>query len=186
MENEDKVSKEELKRYIEMLKPHRESLTSAREWNAYSKENGLPHSQTLIGKFGSWNSVKVAAGVSQVNAGHRPVKYDKAKVKEVLKEHGKHLTSKLAWDKYANEQKLPHYTIIFERLTDEEVFELTNYRRTYTKEIISQTVKKYYPATPPTFREWQELAKKEDGIPSASLIIVRFGSWKKMINDVYE
>lgn len=186
MENMDKKTIEELEPYIEMLKPHKEFITSAREWNAYRKENGLPHSQTLIGKFGSWNAVKEAVGISKLNAGHRPIKYDKAMVEHVLKEHGQHLTSKLAWDRYANEHNLPHYTIIFERLSDEEVFELSKYRRIYTKEIISQTVKNYYPGTPPSYREWQHLAKNEDGVPSASLIIVRYGSWKKMIKEVYE
>ncbi|WP_084242343.1 hypothetical protein [Planomicrobium okeanokoites] len=180
------LSKEELQPYIEMLKPHKEFLTSAREWNAYRKDLGLPHSQTLIGKFGSWNAVKESFEDVEVNARHRPIKYDKAKVKAILKEHGEHLTSQAAWNQYANENKLPNYTILFDRLTDEEIYEITKYRRVYTKDIISQIVKEYYPTTPPSFREWNYLAKNETGIPSASLIIVRFGSWKRMIKEVYE
>lgn len=180
------VTKEELDPYIKLLEPHKEFITSAREWNAYRKEKELPHSQTLIGKFGSWNAVKEALGITEVNARHRPIKYDKATIERILKEHGRHLTSKLAWDKYAHKKELPNYTVLFERLSDKEIADLTGYRRVYTKDIINQIVKKYYPTTPPTFREWNYLAKNEKDVPSASLIVVRYGSWKSMIEDIYK
>lgn len=176
----------ELTHYIELLQNHKEYLTSAREWNEYRKENNLPHSQTLIKKFGSWNAVKESIGTERVNERHRPVKYNKETVINILKEHGRHLTTKLDWDKYAKEHKLPNYTVLFKRLSDEEIYDLTGYRRVFSKELLVQIIKDYYPTTPPTIREWRELAKIEKSAPSASLIIVHFGSWKGMIESIYE
>lgn len=186
MSNEKKTTEEELAYYIEMLKPHKEHLTSSREWNEYKNLYKLPHSQTLIRKFGSWNALKEAVGVNKVFAQNRPIKYDADTIKAILKEHGSHLTTKLQWDQYAKENKLPNYTVLFERLTEEEVFDITGYRKSFNKDSLKDVIKKYYPTTPPTFKEWEALGKAESDAPSASLIVVHFGSWKNMIDYVYE
>lgn len=176
---------EDLTPYIELLRPHREHLTSSRKWNDYRLNLGLPHSQTLIRKFGSWNALKETLEIGEVFEPHRPVKYDAAIIREILKEHGKHLTSQVKWNEYAKNNKLPNYTVIFERLSEDQVFELTDYRKTLNKDSVVEMIKKYYPTEPPTSRQWNMLAKEKPNVPSSSSIILMFESWKKMIREVY-
>lgn len=175
----------DLSHYIEIIKPHQEYLTSNRQWNEYRIGKDLPHSQTLIRKFGSWNAIKEALKLEEVNGAHRPVKYDPDAVKAVLKEHGQHLLTQVKWNEYAKENKLPNYTVIFERLSEDEVFELTGYLKNVDKKSLTKVIRKHYPDKAPTSREWNNLAKTTPHIPSSSTIIVHFGTWKKMIRAVY-
>lgn len=182
----DKYKVDRLPYYIELLAPHKEQLTSTRKWNNYRTHHDLPHSQTLIRQFGSWNEVKEALDIKEVNERHRPIKYDADKVRAVLKEHGEHLKSMQQWNAHATEHHLPNYAVLFDRLSEDEVFELTGYRKTFNQETLSQVIKKHFPDSAPTIRRWEELANTDSNIPSASLIILHFGSWKKMKRKVYD
>lgn len=170
---------------IERLRPHLENVTSTRDWDEYRKQHDLPHSQTLINKFGSWNRLKEALSMKQ-NALHRPVKYTPDVVREILQEHGTALTGQVAWNNYAKENQLPNYKIIFERLSETEVYEITGYIKKYTVDISKKIVLEHFPDKPPTFAEWERLAKVNRNVPSATGLFKQFGSWRNMVSQIYQ
>lgn len=96
MENE----KSEL---INLLKKHKNQLTTVKEWEKYSKNNNLPSSVSLIYYFGSWNKLKKVLNLP-VNSVRS---YDDEALKQIALEHRDHLSTKRIWDAYYKEKGLP-------------------------------------------------------------------------------
>jgi hypothetical protein len=158
---------------------HREQLTSTIKWNTYSKEAGLPHSQTFIKHFGSWNKLKECLSLPELNA-HRPVTYSKDTIKQILEDHGQHYTSNRAWDDYVNDKELPIHQTIINHYSIEEIRELVKVppKGTYTETDLRKAMLTHFPYHSPTIKEWNQLAKNED-LPNAATYMRRFGSWMK-------
>ncbi len=88
---------------ISILNKHKEFLTSVKAWNHYSAQHSLPSSSLLIRKFGSWNNVKLAAGVPiQLN------KYTKDQLIKVAIEHKRHMQTTSDWASYSTKHGLPN------------------------------------------------------------------------------
>lgn len=174
------------KRLIQLLKPHVGQMTSVRNWNEFSKAEGIPHSQTLIQHFGSWNAVKEVFGV-EAQGQHRPSVYSAEDVRTILKTHGHALQSASKWNKYANDNGLPNYQLLFTKLDDEEISELTGYRKRtkWTKENLGEVILRHFPDAPPSSLEWQMTASANKGLPAFSTIINKFGSWSAMKRQLY-
>lgn len=168
----------------ELVTKNKEFLTSVGEWNQYAKTNKLPHSQTLIKRLGKWNEIKRRLNIER-NEQHRPIKYSKEELIELLKQHKNAFKNIYEWNQYAKRNKLPDYNIFRRYLGDKMIMELTGYSfGNYTKDQIKEIILHYFPFSAPTVGEWQAVGREEN-IPSASTIIRVFGSWNEMKKQVY-
>lgn len=85
-----------------LLKPHKNHLTTAKEWDVYAKEHKLPSSFNLIYIFGSWNETKKAFNLSGQKAS-----YTIDELKEIAIKNKEFMKSKGTWDQYSKEKGLP-------------------------------------------------------------------------------
>ncbi|MDO6657376.1 hypothetical protein [Anaerobacillus sp. 1_MG-2023] len=96
-----KLGEEEL---IQLLKPHKQAMTTVRAWDEYSDTHNLPRSITLIKRFGSWNKTKQLLEISKIR---QREKYTRNELIHIGKEHINYFSTKRNWEKYASEQHLP-------------------------------------------------------------------------------
>lgn len=177
---EEAFDKEKLKAIIEQHKKH---LTSAIAWNKYRANKNLPHSQTLISHFGSWNNVKKALNLEQ-NKQSRPVKFTDEEIYTIISENKEHYTSVIEWDAHAVKHNLPSHDLITGRLDPDSIYQETGVVVRWTDRIIKDKILEYFPTIPPTMRGWNELSKTEH-LPSATTIARRFGKWNILIAELY-
>lgn len=175
-----KYSKSEL---LSLLTEHKEHITSIREWNQYSKENDLPHSQTIISHFGTWNKFKKMLSLD-LNDQSRPIKYTEDVLYSILDKYKEHYTSAANWDKFAEEKNLPKHIIFMERLGPEILNENNGVILNWTTESIKKSILQHFPNHPPTQKEWSNIVNSER-VPAYMTIVRRFGTWNKMKYEVY-
>lgn len=168
---------------LSLLKGHEEHLTTISSWNNYCKSTGLPHSQTLISHFGSWNNLKHLLGL-EVNKQSRPKKYSDEYLYNILRKYKNHYTSAKNWDDFSVKNNLPSHKIIMDRIGPYNAYKKTGVIPSWTEEIIREVILKEFPEIPPTVSEWNQL-KSEDPLPSSRTIIRRFESWEKMKRELY-
>ncbi len=164
--------------YLEMITPHKEHLTSIGHWNEYRKNKDLPHAQTLIKCFGSWNSLKEILSLEQNNQS-RPMKYTDEDLINLLQKYKHKYTSATEWDLFAEEQNIPKHYLFLDRLGAEELQKYTGIVSRWTDDSIRAVILQYFPDRPPTTREWLLLSETEK-VPSKMTIIRHFGSWNAM------
>ena len=167
----------------QIISKHRQALTSVGGWNQYAKEHGLPHSQTLIQRLGSWNLIKERLNI-QLNEQHRPRKYEEKELLEVLKKHRDQYTNIYNWNMYAKQHKLPTHGVFERYLGLERLEELTGFKSEYTKKDLKKIILEHFPEKPPTVNDWKGVSKDKN-LPSFTTIIRRFGSWNTMKAHVY-
>lgn len=165
------------------LKKNKRALSSVREWNEYAKANSLPHSQTLIKRFGSWNELKKAMEL-EVNGQHRPQKYDAEELKTIIENHKEAYKSINAWNQYAKQHQLPSHQVFERYLGLKELEGMLNTQFVLTKEHVCKQIKEHFPDKSPTVSQWIHLSKGTK-VVSSSTIIRLFGSWRKMKYQVY-
>lgn len=93
------MNKEQL---IALLTPHKEKLSTAREWNKYARENNLPISDTLIYHFETWNNVK-----KSLNVDIQKGAYTLEELKEIAEKHKEFFKTAAMWLEYSRENNLP-------------------------------------------------------------------------------
>ena len=86
---------------LNILKEHKEHITTARNWEHYAKEHSLPSSSSLIKLFGSWNNVKSQLGLTTMK------RYSKKELLDIAKKHSNHFTTYSNWNEYASKHGLP-------------------------------------------------------------------------------
>jgi len=90
---------------FEKIRPYREHLVTAKEWDNYRKKHpelSLPHSSTLKYHFGSWKVIKDKFGLR-----HNWSTYSTEKMIQLLEPHvGALRGTPLQWDNYRKEQQL--------------------------------------------------------------------------------
>ena len=175
-----RYSDEEL---LEIAKKHKDFFTSVGKWNTYAKEHGLPHHQTFIQRFGSWNNIKDLLNF-ETNEQHRPYKYEVSELLEILNEHKEAYTGIYAWNQYAKEHQLPTHGVFERILGIKKLDSITNYTQSASKEDLKKIILSYFPNKPPTVNEWKSISKANE-VPSFTTVIRRFGSWNLMKVYVY-
>lgn len=169
---------------LETINKHSEELTSTSSWDRYRVGKDLPHSQTLISHFGSWNNLKKELNLT-LNKQSRPVIFSDEELYKIIKEHKDHYTSVADWNVYAEQNGLPSHALITDRLEPESIYYKTGIIVRFTHTIIKDLMLKFYPSTPPTMKEWDMLSEREY-LPSSSTVARRFGSWRALINILYQ
>ncbi|WP_209124401.1 hypothetical protein [Alkalihalobacillus sp. BA299] len=170
-----KYSKKEL---LDIANKHSEHFTTYSNWNEYASKHGLPVSTTFLIHFDSWNDVKKRLNLPLSTPNWR--KYSKEEIKKVIEEHSEHFTSKLKWDEYSKENKLPDYRTIKNYFSWEEVQEFANVKINYrySEEKLLEIAKKHSKHFT-TMKRWDEYAK-ENNLPSSMNYYRKFGSWNKV------
>ncbi|WP_078557224.1 hypothetical protein [Bacillus alkalicellulosilyticus] len=156
---------------IDLLKPHKSHVTTARAWDKYAKENNLPPSITIIKKFDTWNSFKEILNVKKSEQ-KEYLGYKKEEVEEILRVHGKNLENRFQWDEYAKEHKLPTYKTLKKHFTWEEILSYAG------KTLIDIANQHYEVFSTASIKKWDEYAREHD-LPSASSFIRKYETWKK-------
>lgn len=167
---------------IELLQNHKDHLTSMSKWNVYSKEHDLPHSQTIIKYFGTWNKVKEALSLEQQGQS-RPPEYTDEMLLEYLDRYKEEFTSISEWNTFAKTNQLPSY-YTFTRHLGTEIVEQKTMTMVWDKNKLKRLILSYFPETPPTVTKWMEVANKEK-LPSHMTIVRHFKSWTQMKYEVY-
>ena len=167
---------------LRLLKEHKEYMTSMNAWNIYSKEYGLPHSQTIIKHFGSWNSAKSALSLEQLKK-NLPFRYTEQELLQLYEQHKDKFTSITNWNDYASKNQLPTYYTFVSHL-GKDLVEQNSTSVTWDKEKLTQLILTYYPEEPPTVSNWRTMEKKYD-LPSHMTIVRHFQSWSLMKSEVY-
>lgn len=170
---------------LEIARKHQNALTSVNKWNVYSEANGVPHSQTFISHFGSWNKLKEQLNLNTKTQG-RPQTFKDTDLLNILKEYGQHYTSVRGWNAYAKEHGLPGHHVFAKRMGLEQVSQLTKYKddTVWNPKDYKAIILKYFPETPPTFAEWADLAKRVK-VPSTLTLVRHYGKWNLMKHEVY-
>ncbi|KZE68000.1 hypothetical protein AWM68_17670 [Fictibacillus phosphorivorans] len=156
---------------IQLLKdlvyPHKENLTTVKQWDGYAKEHGLPSSQVLIYNFGTWTEVKKSFSLSKV----RRSSYTTDELKKIALEHKEHFCSLLKWDVYARKHGYPvsaTYIKAFGSWSNSkkqigitpEIKKSDTYSKEDIKSILKQHANNYL-----NRRQWDEYAK-ENKLPT--------------------
>jgi len=167
---------------LALLQEHKEHITSMNAWNIYCKEKGLPHSQTIIKHFGSWNLAKSALSLEQLEQ-NRPVRYKESELIDLLEQHKDKFSTINDWNAYASKNQLPTYYTFVSHLGKDLVEQKTSLV-SWDKNKLSQLILKYYPDSPPTVNSWRTM-EKQYGLPSHMTIVRHFQSWSLMKSEVY-
>jgi len=173
-------SSEEL---IEIARKHQHALTSVNKWGVYSESHDVPHAQTFIAHFGSWNKLKQQLNLD-TNSQGRPQTFSETDLLDILREHGEQYTSIRVWNTYAEKHGLPGHHVFAKRMGLKRLSELTKYESLEQVKDYKTLILKYFPERPPTFAEWSKLAEKEN-VPSAITIVRHYGKWNLMKHVVY-
>jgi hypothetical protein len=147
---------------IKLLQPHKEKLTTVKEWDVYAKEYRLPSSFNLIYQFESWTNVKKALGLTAKKAS-----YSLEELQNIAKKHKKFMQSKQQWDKYSKENGLPASATFIKAYgkwsTLKEQIGLGNEKRKrdlYSKDDIKMILKKHAEHYL-NRKQWDEYAKEK-------------------------
>jgi len=175
---------------IHMLQSYKEHTYTVAKWESFRKANkelNLPHSQTFIKVFSSWNNAKEAANLIRLTKSKKP-KHSKSELIDMLKIHGHHFTSTESWNKYAKEHSLPSSTIILRSLDEEDKETYLNRKKKgYSKARLKKLLVTSFPDTTPTANDWETFRKnKNEPLPSQSVFITKFGSWTNALRETYE
>jgi hypothetical protein len=168
-----KYSEKEL---LDIAKKHSKYFTTYSNWNEYATKHGLPVSTTFLGHFVSWNDVKRRLGI--------PIstrrKYSKEEIKKIIEEHREYFTSKLKWDEYSTENKLPDYRTIRNHFSWDEVQDIADVkkRHNYTQAELLNIARKHASHFT-TMKRWDEYAKEND-LPSSMNYYRKFGTWNNV------
>lgn len=178
------------KEILEKLKLYKEQMSSAQQWNDFKKENadlGLPHSNTLINYFGSWNNVKELVDDLPVQK-----QWEMDELKEVLKNHLEGLKgTPLEWEEYKLEnptETLPSSTTIINKFNSwnnmKQMFHLpqknNNRPEKYSDEELIKIVDEHIPYSL-SQRNWNKY-KKGKALPSYTTLMNRVGDYIKEKN----
>jgi hypothetical protein len=87
---------------LEIIKQHKQHMTSVTEWDVYAKEHKLPPSYKLIYHFDSWSNVKDALDLPQLKK-----TYTFEELEMIAIENKQYFLRKSIWDKYSKEHGLP-------------------------------------------------------------------------------
>ena len=180
MRANEKYSNEYLQ---EIAVKHKEHFTSVNHWNEYASENGLPHSQTFIMRFGKWNDIKKSLQMVTQSA-HRPKVYDKETLLDILEKNKKHYISISKWNTYAAQNKLPYHDVFAKYIGIEELENLLGHPLRIQQDTLKTIMLRFFPDNPPTARMWDQLATREN-LPVAHTYIRHFGSWTKAKTEIY-
>lgn len=153
-------------------------------WNEYRKDKDLPHAQTIVSHFGTWNNFKEAMNLEQ-NQRARPFKYSDEHLLSLLEQYKEHYSSAAEWDSFAEKNSLPKHYIFIDRLGPDILFEKTGYVVKWTTEMLRSTILKHFPHSPPTQAEWTSLTQENGSLPSFITIIRHFDGWNKMKQEIY-
>ena len=167
-----------------LLEKHKKHITSTLDWERYRKGKDLPHFQTLIARFGSWNELKKLLCLP-LNDQFRPLKYTDEDLQQLLDNHKEHYTSATEWDKYAEVHGLPKHALFYDRLGLDVLSNYLDVRVSWTKKNIENSLLKHFPEQPPTAQKWNELRESEK-VPTTMTIIRRYGTWNNMKKEVYQ
>ena len=179
----EQISDEEL---LAIAKQHKKHITSVTKWNDYrktQKTKGLPHSQTFISRFGSWNAFKEMLSLD-INNQSRPQTFTDVELIDILNEHKDHYTGITEWDNFADQNGLPKHALLLDRLGMDQVYDLTGFTSQWSKEQLERLILMHFPDKPPTQRECNDLSDQVN-LPSYLTVIRRFGSCNSMKHSVY-
>lgn len=176
----EQISDDEL---LSIARQHKEQLKSVKHWNEYRKGKGLPHSQTFISRFGTWNAFKEQLSL-EINEQNRPQIFSDEELMDILKKYKNQYIGIKEWDQFAERHGFPTHALFLQRLGMDKVYELTGYTSQWTTEQLKQLILMHFPNTPPTQSDWNSLSSKVR-LPSYLTVIRRFGSWNNMKHAVY-
>lgn len=182
------IPKEDL---ISKIKPYKKHMVSAAQWNNFRKENielELPHANTLINRFGSWNKVKEVVEDLPVQK-----QWELTELIELLENHidGLQGTPK-DWEDYKlqhSTETLPSSATIIMKFDSwnnvKRTFNLVeksnNRPRKYTDDQLVSLVKDHIPYSL-SQRSWIQYKKGKD-LPSYQTFLNRI---KKQLNEIQE
>lgn len=162
------------KQLIELLKPHKNYLTTVKKWDEYAKEHGLPPSVTLIYHFESWNNVK-----NTFNLPVRSRNLSKSDLEKIALQYKPYFERKSIWDEYSKKHSLPTsstFIKVFGSWTNVKVFVGVNSekkkRDLYSKEDIRKILMKHA-KNYESRKQWDEYAK-EHRLPTYKTIKKHF------------
>lgn len=163
---------------------------SVGKWEKLRKahpELHLPHSQSIIKLFSSWNTAKEAAGLITFSPS-RPLEYSKEQLITILEEHGHVYTSAVEWDRYAKVNGLPSSDILMRNLDEETKGKLLNSAKfSYSKESLGKLLHENFPNHPPSATEWESIRSTHNPkLPSTSVFVSRYGSWNNALTENYQ
>lgn len=118
---------------IKQVEPYKEHVSSTLSYNTFRKEHNeleLPHFQSVIKIFGSWNEFKSALGLETHSIGRRPIYTDEELLK-VLKEHREYFINQKTWNEHADKEQLPRFSVMKNRLPLDIIQRYTNYAKRY-------------------------------------------------------
>lgn len=167
---------------LELLQQHKDHMTSMSHWNAYSKEKGLPHSQTIIKYFETWNQAKASLSLEQLGQS-RPTQYSEEELLVYLEKYKDKFTTIYEWNEFASQNQLPSY-YTFTRHLGTDIVEGKTGTLVWDKAKLKKLILKYFPDKPPTVTKWMSIAKEQD-LPSHMTIVRHFKSWSIMKYEVY-
>lgn len=170
---------------LELARGHKQYITSTGAWEKYRKDSKqqLPHSQTFVSRFGSWNGFKEKLSLA-VNEQNRPVKYTDEYLYDTLTRYGKQYTSVNDWNRFAEANDLPSHRVFILRLGEDVLYEKVGFVSEWTTEKLKKLIRNHFPDAPPTRRAWDSL-QLSTMKPSYQTIVRRFGSWQQMKYYVY-
>ena len=172
------------------MRTYSDEAYSVGKWEQLRKarpELCLPHSQTIIKTFSSWNSAKEAAGLLTFSQS-RPLDYSKEQLIAILEEHGHIYTSATEWDRYARENDLPSSNILMRNLDEEEKSTLLHSTKfVFSKEKLGKMLLENFPTSPPSATEWESVRNTSNPkLPSTSVFVSRYGSWNNALTENYQ
>lgn len=176
-----KYTKDDL---IELLRGHKEHITSISNWNQYRADKSLPHAQTIISHFGSWNAFKDVLNLEK-NQQNRPQKYSDEELLSILEKHKEQYSSVAAWDQFAENNNLPKHFIFLDRVGPDVLFEKVGYVSKWTHDNIKSAILSQFPDSPPTQAEWHAITKVFKNLPGYMTIIRQYGGWNQMKEKLY-
>lgn len=87
---------------LELLKQHKEKLTTVEEWNEYARKHKLPLFDNIRYHFGSWSNLKKELGLT---VSIRAYKRDELEI--IALQYKEKFLRKSIWDEFSKENKLP-------------------------------------------------------------------------------
>lgn len=169
---------------LAIVNQYQNQFTSIKNWDAFRRQKKLPHSQTFIAHFGSWNEVKSLAGLPS-NKQARPQKFSSEYLLKLLEEHPDKFSSIKRWNEYAAIHSLPGYHVFADRIPSEQLQLYTGKQRTWNRNNLEKVIKEQFPDSPPTVNEWKAAYENNSSLPTNTTIIRKFGSWNQMKYELY-
>ncbi|MDQ0273489.1 hypothetical protein [Cytobacillus purgationiresistens] len=166
-----------------IVESNKNALGSVGGWDVYAKEQKLPRAQTIIKRLGKWNEIKDKLDIRTYDQ-NRPLKYTKEELIEILIQHKHFFKNSYQWNVYASEHNLPTFKVFETYLGKVKMEEILEKPLSIGMNEIADMIKTHFPSQPPTYAEWNELAKVQP-VVSTSTIIRYFNGWNNMKARVY-